>query len=197
MRKVMLAAGSALAFAIAAPAFAQTQAVTSAAPRLPNVGVPAKGLPATPVVKPRVGHSNRPSVKVRAPVLRAGPASGRTLAQVKAPLHPGDSRVARVRTTEGRSLLGKGSAAAVKRNGVQLTAAGNSKGLNTKKAGLPLSAANNLGAAGQASRRAGGVLAGTPAGNALGGGRNGHGVLGANLGAKPALVNNSGGGKRH
>ena len=82
MRKVMLAAGSALAFAIAAPAFAQTQAVTSAAPRLPNVGVPAKGLPATPVVKPRVGHSNRPSVKVRAPVLRAGPASGRTLAQV-------------------------------------------------------------------------------------------------------------------
>jgi hypothetical protein len=198
MRTVMLAAGSVLALAIAGPAFAQTQALSSAAPKLPNVGVPAKGLPSTPVVKPRVGHSNRPSVKARAPVLRAGPASGRTLAQVKAPLHPGDSRVARVRTTEGKALIGKGASAAVKRNGVRLSAAGHGQGVNTKKMGLPLTAANNLSAAGQASRRAGGVVAGTPAGSALGGGRNGHGVVGANLGTRPSVVNNSGGGgKKH
>lgn len=197
MRNVMLAAGSALALAIAAPAFAQTQAVTSAAPGLPNVGLPSKGLPATPVVKPRVGHSNRPSVKARAPVLRAGPASGRTLAQVKGPLHPGDSRVVRVRTTEGKSLIGKGGSAAIKRNGAQLNVAGHSQGANTKKMGLPLSAANNLGAAGQASRRAGGIVAGTPAGSALGSGHNGHGVAGANLGSNPSVINKSGGGKKH
>lgn len=198
MRTIMLAAGSVLAFAIAAPAFAQTQSLTSAAPALPslpNAGA-TKDLPSTPVVKPRVGHSNRPSVKARAPVLRAGPASGRTLVQAKAPLHPGDSRVAKIRTTEGKGLIGKGDSAAVKRNGVQLTAAGHSEGLNSKKAGVPLTAASNVGAAGGATRQAGALVATTPAGNALGGGKNGHGVVGANVSKNPSLVT-SGGGKKH
>lgn len=194
MRTILLAAGSALALAVAAPAFAQS--LTSAAPSLPNAGA-TKALPATPTVKPRVGHSNRPSVKARAPVLRAGPASGRTLAQVKAPLRPGDSRVVRARTTEGKGLIGKGSSAAVKRNGVQLTAAGHSEGLNTKKMGLPLTAASNLDAAGDAGRRAGAAMASTPAGNALGRGKNGHGAVGANVGKNPALIANPGVGKKH
>lgn len=199
MRTIMLAAGSVLAFAIAAPAFAQAQSLTSATPdlpSLPNVSA-AKGLPSTPVVRPRVGHSNRPSAKVRAPVLKAGPASGRTLVQAKAPLHPGDSRLVKVRTTEGKGVIGKGDSAAVKRNGVQLTAAGHSEGLNTKKAGVPLTAASNLGAAGGATRQANGLVASTPAGSALGGGKNGHGVVGANLGKNPSLVTGNGGGKKH
>jgi hypothetical protein len=194
----MLAAGSVLALAVAAPAFAQTRSLASTAPGLPDVSnvTSAKGLPRTPTVKPRVGHSNRPSAKARAPVLNAGPASGRTLVQAKAPLHPGDSRVVRARTTEGRSLLGKGDSAAVKRNGVQLTAAGHSEGLNTKKQGLPLTAASNMGAASGAGRQASGLAASTPAGNALGGGRNGHGAIGANLGKNPSVINNNGG-KKH
>lgn len=196
MRTVMLAAGSVLALAIAAPAFAQTSQLGSVAPKLPNVKA-VKGLPATPVVRPRVGHSNRPSAKVRVPVMRAGPASGRTIAQMKAPLRPGDSRMVRVRTTEGKGLLGKGDSAAVKRNGVQISAAGHGEGLNTKKSGLPLTAASNLGAVGGASHRAGAIVGSTPAGNALGGGRNGHGSIGLNPGGNPLVTTNNGGGKKH
>jgi hypothetical protein len=198
MRKVMLAAGSVLALAIAAPAFAQTPSAASAAPALPGLTA-GKGLPATaavPVARARVAHTNRPIVRARANTLHAGPATGRTTAQVKAPLRPRD-RVVKVHTTEGKALLGKGDNVGVKRNGVQITAVGHSQGVNTKKLGLPLTAASNLSAAGQASRRAGVIVAGTPAGNALGAGRNGHGAINATVGPHPSIVNNTAGGRKH
>jgi hypothetical protein len=195
MRIALLIAGSTLALAIAAPAFAQTGALNGAAGTAPNLpNVPAvKSLPATPVAKPRIGHSNRPSVKVRAPVSQASKASGQTLAQLKAPRHPGDSRMLRARSTSTRGLTGKGASSALKRNGLQAVALGHGQGVNTKKAGLPLTAANSLGSAGHGTLTSASNTMG--AGKALGSGANGHGNLGANLGHTPSLVTNPGGRK--
>jgi hypothetical protein len=200
MRTALLIAGSALALAIAAPAFAQTGALNGVTGGLPNAGsvAPVKSLPATPVSKPRVGHSNRPSVKVKAPVARSPIGNGKTIAQVRAPRHPGDSRVVRVKSSNTRSLVGSGTAAGVKRNGVQAVALGHGQGLNTKKTGLPLTAAN--GPANTLSGAGHGALvtaSKAPGGGALGTGANGHGNLGANVGRNPNLVTNPGAGRKH
>lgn len=197
MRTALLIAGSTLALAIAAPAFAQTGALNGVTGGLPNAGsvAPVKSLPATPVAKPRVGHSNRPSVKLNAPVSRSPVGDGKTIAQVRAPRHPGDSRLVRVKSSNTRSLVGSGTAVGVKRNGVQAVALGHGQGLNTKKTGLPLTAAN--GPTNTITGSGHRALASAPGAGALGSGANGHGNLGANISRNPSLIANPGAGRKH